>query len=477
MTADIRPRLSHPVIDIDGHTTESLAALEQYLRAEGVDPASPSLRRLLPGLFGPWTSWYDATPAERAERRIPRPPWWGAPARNTRDLATALCPQLMHERLDEFGIDVSVTYPSLGLVFMHLDDERERRGTCRALNRFNAETFAPLADRMIPVAAIPMHTPEEACEELDHAVNDLGYKAVLLAGYVQRPVPGLAGRDPELEQYALWVDMYGIDSAYDYDPVWARCLELGVGVSFHSGSIGWGSRVSISNYMYNHLGHLAEGHHSLAKSLFLGGVPFRFPDLPFAFLEGGVAWAAALYSDLIGHWEKRNRTAMAHLDPANIDGEMLRDLLTRYTSPTLANPSSRPAAHATEDPATLDEFGAAGITLPEDVRDRFGSFFFGCEADDPLTAGAFNDRVNPFGARLQAMFGSDLSHWDVPDMTEVLEEAWEMVDRGWITTDDFRDFMFTNPVRFFTRTNPEFFSGTIVERDVDKLLARVVEPG
>ena len=36
--------------------------------------------------------------------------------------------------------------------------------------------------------------------------------------------------------------------------------ELGVGVSFHSGSIGWGSRVSISNYMYNHLGHLAEGH-------------------------------------------------------------------------------------------------------------------------------------------------------------------------------------------------------------------------
>ena len=37
----------------------------------------------------------------------------------------------------------------------------------------------------------------------------------------------------------------------------------------------------------------------------------------FAFLEGGVAWAAALYSDLIGHWEKRNISALrAHLDPA-----------------------------------------------------------------------------------------------------------------------------------------------------------------
>ena len=297
-SAEIRAGLGHPVIDIDGHTTESLVALEPYLRDEGVDPASDSLRRLLPGSFGPWASWYEASAGERADRRIARPPWWGGPARNTRDLATALCPKLMYERLDEFGIDVSVTYPSLGLIFMHLDDERERRGTCRALNRCNAEAFAPLTDRLVPVAAIPMHTPDEACEELDYAVNTLGFKAVLLAGYVQRPVAAVADRDPELAKYAQWIDMYGIDSAYDYDPVWQQCLDLGVGVSFHSGSIGWGSRMSISNYMYNHLGHLAEGHHALAKSLFMGGVTRRFPDLPFAFLEGGVAWAVALYADL-----------------------------------------------------------------------------------------------------------------------------------------------------------------------------------
>ena len=30
------------------------------------------------------------------------------------------------------------------------------------------------------------------------------------------------------------------------------------------------------------------------------------------------------------------------------------------------------------------------------------------------------------------MFGSDIAHWDVPDMAEVLEEAWEMVEHGWI---------------------------------------------
>ena len=153
-SAAIRARLAHPVIDVDGHTMESMAVLEPYLRQEGIDLESPSLRRLLPATFGPQGSWYDESPAERAAKRTSRPPWWGAPARNTRDLATALCPALMYERLDEFGIDVSVTYPSLGLIFMHYVDERERRGACRALNRANADAFAKLGDRMVPVLSL-----------------------------------------------------------------------------------------------------------------------------------------------------------------------------------------------------------------------------------------------------------------------------------------------------------------------------------
>jgi hypothetical protein len=119
----------------------------------------------------------------------------------------------------------------------------------------------------------------------------------------------------------------------------------------------------------------------------------------------------------------------------------------------------------------LDEFAALGIERAEQIKDLFvPNFFFGCEADDPMTSTAFNDKVNPFGARLQAMFGSDVAHWDVPDMTEVLGEAWEMVEHGHITERDFRDFMFTNPVNCFTRTNPSFFKGTAVESAVDEFL-------
>ena len=31
-----------------------------------------------------------------------------------------------------------------------------------------------------------------------------------------------------------------------------------------------------------------------------------------------------------------------------------------------------------------------------------------------MNSTAFNTKVNPFGARLGAMFGSDVAHWDVP---------------------------------------------------------------
>lgn len=37
-----------------------------------------------------------------------------------------------------------------------------------------------------------------------------------------------------------------------------------------------------------------------------------------------------LYSDLIGHWKKRNRDALEDVNPANIDHSMFKDLLVRY---------------------------------------------------------------------------------------------------------------------------------------------------
>ena len=64
---------------------------------------------------------------------------------------------------------------------------------------------------------------------------------------------------------------------------------------------------------------------------------------------------------------------------------------------------------------------------------------------------------------MQAVFGSDIGHWDVPLMDEVLEEVYEPLEHGMLDEADLRDFVFANPVRLWTSTNPEFFTGTIVE--------------
>jgi hypothetical protein len=230
---------------------------------------------------------------------------------------------------------------------------------------------------------------------------------------------------------------------------------------------------SISSYVFNHLSMLAEGQQSLAKSLFLGGVTRRFPEMNFAFLEGGVGWAANLYSDIIGHWDKRNVKALrANLDPSLVDRAMLADLIAKYGPPT--KPVSGGLTDRPAEPADMmDEWAACGIETAEDIKRLFvDRFYFGCEADDPMTSLAFNTKVNPFGAELHAMIGSDISHWDVPDMAEVLEEAWEMVDHGWIDEAQFKKFVFDNPVKFYTDTNPGFFKGTVVEAAVDAHLAQ-----
>ncbi len=171
----------------------------------------------------------------------------------------------------------------------------------RAFNTYYAQAYAPHRDRLEPVAIVPTYAPDEAIDVLDHAVQQLGLRAVMCTGLVQRPLPG-----DNVPRGARWLDALGLDSAYDYDALWQRFVDLGVTPTFHSTGMGWGSRVSPTSYVANHLGSFAAAGEALCRSLFLGGVMHRFPTLRFAFLEGGVTWAASLCADLVGHVEKRH---------------------------------------------------------------------------------------------------------------------------------------------------------------------------
>ncbi len=486
-SSQIHSRLGHPVIDSDGHLFEFYPMFLDYLKQTGGSALADRLTKAFANsVVG--NLWFRLTPEERRERRITRPGFWSVPTRRAEDLATTILPRLLYERMEEIGLDFTVLYPGLGIGAVHMGDEDLRRAACRALNRMFADLYRGYTDAMTPAALIPMHTPAEAIEELDFVVGELGLKVVMMPGYVKRPIGEIARKLPEAARYAFWLDTYAVESEHDYDPVWEKCLELKVAPTFHSLGTGLGSFTTTTSFMYNHIGHFAAAGEMICKSLFLGGVTRRFP-LKFAFLEGGVGWARSLLAGLEGHWKKRNVEALANYDPRNLDLKRFGELMVRYGdeltqgyghSLTLSDVAHRflPMAFKafdtelpSQDLRLLDEWKDCGIERPEDIAKLFSAFYFGCEADDPVTTSAFDSKHNPLGARLNAVFGSDIGHWDVPDMTEVLEEAYEPVEEGLMTEQDFKDFVFTNPIKLWTAGNPDFFKGTRVEESVSRWLA------
>jgi hypothetical protein len=118
-----------------------------------------------------------------------------------------------------------------------------------------------------------------------------------------------------------------------------------------------------------------------------------------------------------------------------------------------------------------DDFSRTEMQDASETKALFvDRFYIGCEADDHSVAWAFNDKVNPYGAKIRAMFGSDVGHWDVTDVGDVVVEAYELVEDGFISEEDFKEFMFWNPAELHAGMNSDFFKGTVVESDVDKFL-------
>jgi predicted TIM-barrel fold metal-dependent hydrolase len=456
----IRGRLTHPVIDADGHLAEFMPMVIDCLR-EVADNAVAE--RFVQFRRSPFTS---------GQGYLPTRVFFGSPP--TLDRMTVMLPQLLYQRLEEIGLDFSLLYPTSGLSVLSNPDDELRQAAARALNTYYARVFAEYRDRLEPVAVIPTFTPAEAVAELDYAVGTLGLKAVVMSGTVPRTVrpDGSA---------TSWVDTLGHDSLFDYGPLWARCVELGVAPAFHGIGYGWGSRVSPKNYVYNHLGNFGAAQEAACRSLIMGGVPKRHPEIRLCFLEGGVAWAAQLYADLLGHFDKRNKDAVQLFNPARFDVSMAGELFSEFAEGSLrgfldrVEQGAMPLGDRGEALYGTDDFAESGISCPEDIVDIFTrQLGFGCEADDPLNAIAFNGRLLPRGVRLNAMFASDIGHWDVPDMREVLLEAWELVAHGHLSEEDFSQFACGNVVRMLTDLNPRFFEGTAVADAVRPYIGTIV---
>ncbi|MEE8166921.1 MAG: amidohydrolase family protein [Myxococcota bacterium] len=466
--AKIREQLGHPVVDVDGHMLEFLPAVFPFLR-EALGPRLfESYRRQGPAARRDFERSSDI---EATASRMPQIAWWGC-TNDPLERATVMLPELLYERMEDLGLDYCVLFTTNGLSQCSVEDDELRAGICRGFNDYYAEVYGPFRERLAPAGMIPMHSPTEALAELDHC-KEIGLKAVVLPEGVLRPTPAAAADVPNPLLWPgqrHWFDRFGLDSAYDYDPVWKRALEHGFAITFHGQLANCpGTYTSPNNYCYNHLGMFAGLMFPLCKSLFMGGVTARVPDQAFGFLECGVSWAAQLLADSVEHWEKRRLPALERLNPAGLDFDALDDYVKRYGGPLAKIPEQeRRRAYAREaidaaGPEQMDDWAQLAPKSAEELCERFTEpFYFGCEADDRGVAAAFS-KTNPFGVKLKAMFSSDIGHWDVEQIEAVLPEAFGLVKKGVLDEEQFFEFAFAHSAEMLLNANPAFFEGTPVE--------------
>jgi hypothetical protein len=203
-----------------------------------------------------------------------------------------------------------------------------------------------------------------------------------------------------------------------------------------------------------------------------------------------------LYADLLDHWQERNGEAVRQCDPALVDRARFSELFDLYgardygdhliftagdMSPEQSpwrmlyewSPDQHDRALGIDgfDSALFDEFAKPRITRAEDVRDLFvTNFWFRSSTRDPFLRTAVAESTDPLGAPLNVMLGSGAGSWQVPDVSAFLVEAHAAMESGRLTAREFHQTAFANAARFYTDTNPQFFRGTVIERDVDELL-------
>src|ERR1700719_5242196 len=208
----VRSKLTHPVIDGDGHWIEYTPVFAEKMRKVVGDKGADGFlaqQRFIPDTL-------RLTIDERKQRGVGMQGYWGRQSTNTRDRATAMMPRMLYDRLDELGIDFGIVYPTAGLGIARIEDDENRRAVVRGFNIVTADYFRDLSDRLTPAAVIPMYTPEEAIEELEFVTRQLGSKVRMFGSGIRRPLPGAKGVDPEIARFAAHYDQLGIDSDYDY---------------------------------------------------------------------------------------------------------------------------------------------------------------------------------------------------------------------------------------------------------------------
>ena len=176
--------------------------------------------------------------------------------------------------MDEEKIDMTMVYPSLGLLWENdCVDPKVAAANCRAYNDWVFDFCRPHPTRLVPVSHIPMKDVNEAIKELRRTVA-LGTKAAMIGSDSPAGPP------------------YG--NSY-FDPLWAEAQELEIPITIHPAtggtsvtSVAYPNPEDMSAWMlFLYGGETVKLNFS---SFFAEGTFDRFPDLKVVVLESGIGW-------------------------------------------------------------------------------------------------------------------------------------------------------------------------------------------
>jgi aminocarboxymuconate-semialdehyde decarboxylase len=174
------------------------------------------------------------------------------------------------EDMDRLGIDRQVLSPP-PVMFCYWAEPKAAQAFCRMQNEHLAAVAARDPDRFSAMATVPLQEPVLAVEELRHARERLGLRAVEIGSCP-------AGRD--FDDPALF-------------PFFAACRDLGMAVFVHPGIPVLGAERMRQYYFPLIVGNPLETALAISKLVF-GGVLERLPDLRICFAHGGGAFPFTL---------------------------------------------------------------------------------------------------------------------------------------------------------------------------------------
>jgi predicted TIM-barrel fold metal-dependent hydrolase len=185
--------------------------------------------------------------------------------------------------MDEWGVDVGVLFPTIGILPFPEADTPLANAYCRAYNRWQLDFSRPIRERVAPIAVVNWHDVDAAARELDRCLAD-GFKGLFV------PPETVAGARP---------------GAARFDPLWRRCEEAGVPACLHVIVRFGGAAVPFAAWHATAPGPVfgfglgATGQLIPAlTTLVLDGLFVRFPALKVVAVEAGCGWAAYLMDRL-----------------------------------------------------------------------------------------------------------------------------------------------------------------------------------